>query len=86
VTLCALGGSVGTGPAGLVAEVVEVRDFKELQGLGKKGVEGKIVFFNRPMDPAKVNTFDAYSGAVDQRGLGPWKPPSWGPPPYWSVP
>ena len=71
VTLCALGGSVGTGLDGLVAEVIEVRDFKELQGLGKKGVEGKIVFFNRPMDPSKVNTFDAYSGAVDQRGLGP---------------
>jgi hypothetical protein len=71
VAICALGGSVGTGPDGLAAEVVEVHNFPELQKLGRKGVEGKIVFFNRPMDPAKVNTFDAYSGAVDQRGFGP---------------
>ncbi len=66
----ALGNSVGTGPQGLTAEVVEVRSLNEVDSLGRKGVEGKIIFYNRPMDPAVVNTFAAYGGAVDQRGAG----------------
>src|SRR5205823_6552060 len=33
-------------------------------------IRGKIVFFNRPMDPTLINTFQAYSNAVDQRGSG----------------
>ncbi len=66
----ALGNSVGTGPQGLTAEVVEVRSLNAVDSLGRKGVEGKIVFYNRPMDPTIVNTFAAYGGAVDQRGAG----------------
>jgi hypothetical protein len=71
VNVCALGGSVGTGPAGLSGSVIEVKNFDELKQLGEKNVRGKIVFFNRPMDPTKINTFAAYGGAVDQRGSGP---------------
>ncbi|MEQ9592615.1 MAG: peptidase M28 family protein, partial [Cyclobacteriaceae bacterium] len=70
INICALGGSIGTGPAGVSAQVVEVKDFEELQQLGNKGVQGKIVFFSRPMDPTKINTFAAYGGAVNQRGSG----------------
>ncbi|MEQ8303271.1 MAG: M20/M25/M40 family metallo-hydrolase [Cyclobacteriaceae bacterium] len=70
INICALGGSIGTGPAGVSAEVVEVKDFEELKQLGAKGVQGKIVFFSRPMDPTKINTFAAYGGAVNQRGSG----------------
>ena len=70
VNICALGGSVGTGSAGVLANVVEVKNFEELKQLGEKGVKGKIVFFNRAMDPARINTFAAYGGAVDQRGSG----------------
>lgn len=70
VNVCALGGSVGTGAAGVLAQVVEVKSFDELKQLGEKAVKGKIVFFNRPMDPTKLNTFAAYGGAVDQRGSG----------------
>jgi hypothetical protein len=71
VDVIALGNTVGTGPGGITAPVVEVRDFDELKKLGQKNVQGKIVFFNRPMDPKHVTTFTAYSGAVDQRGSGP---------------
>jgi hypothetical protein len=67
--ICALGGSIGTPGAGLTAEVVEVKSFEELKALGD-GARGKIVFFNRPLDRTKVNTFEAYSGAVNQRGQG----------------
>ncbi len=70
VPVAALGGSVGTGPKGVQAGVVEVKSFQELRALGSGKVKGKIVFFNRPMDPTKINTFDAYGGAVDQRAGG----------------
>lgn len=70
VPIAALGGSVATPKAGIQAEVIEVKNFQELRALGKEKVEGKIVFFNRPMDPTKLNTFEAYAGAVDQRGNG----------------
>ncbi|NJM25647.1 MAG: M20/M25/M40 family metallo-hydrolase [Bacteroidia bacterium] len=71
LSVCALGGSVGTGASGVQAQVVEVKDFDQLKQLGAKGVQGKIVFFNRPMDPTLINTFAAYGGAVNQRGAGP---------------
>lgn len=71
VNVLALGGSVGTGPQGISAQLVEVKDFEELKALGEKGVKGKIVFFNRPMDPTLLQTFAAYGGAVNQRGAGP---------------
>ncbi|MDX2301619.1 MAG: M20/M25/M40 family metallo-hydrolase [Microscillaceae bacterium] len=71
VPVCALGNSVGTGPAGVSASVIEVKSFEELEKLGKKNIEGKIVFYNRPMDPTLVSTFAAYGGAVNQRFLGP---------------
>lgn len=70
VPVAALGGSVATPTTGLTAEVVEVKSFEELKKLGKKKVQGKIVFFNRPMDPTHIHTFTAYGGAVDQRGSG----------------
>ncbi|MBT1704287.1 M28 family peptidase [Chryseosolibacter indicus] len=71
MSICALGGSVGTGAAGVTANVVEVKNFDELKQLGQRNIQGKIVFFNRPMDATKINTFTAYSGAVDQRASGP---------------
>lgn len=69
LSVSALGGSVGTDPEGITAEVIEVRSFEELRALGAKA-KGRIVFFNRPMDRGFVNTFMAYGAAVDQRGSG----------------
>jgi len=70
VNVCALGNSVGTGSAGVSSTIIEVHDFEELEKLGKSKIEGNIVFFNRPMDPAFIQTFSAYRGAVNQRGGG----------------
>lgn len=70
VPVCALGGSIATPLAGIRAEVVEVQDFEELKTLGEEKVNGKIVFYNRPMQADLVNTFSAYSGCVDQRYSG----------------
>lgn len=68
--ISALGGSIATPSLGLKAEVVEVMNFDELAALGKDKISGKIVFFNRPMDPSFIQTFEAYSGAGDQRYAG----------------
>ena len=73
VPICALGGSVATAKNGLSAEVIEVQNFDELTALGAAKVKGKIVFFNRPMDNEQIESFHAYSGAVDQRYAGAQK-------------
>lgn len=70
VPICALGGSVATGGRGVKAQVIEVSGMEELKSLGKEKISGKIVFFNRPMDASLIDTFDAYSGCVDQRYSG----------------
>ncbi len=70
VNICALGGSIATPALGIKADVVEVKNFKELDSLGKEHVEGKIIFYNRPMQPDLINTFEAYGGCVNQRYNG----------------
>lgn len=67
--ILALGGSVGTSGV-LNGQVIEVSNFKELEKLGEKKVKGKIVFFNRPMNPTLISTFHSYGGCVDQRHAG----------------
>lgn len=71
VNITALGNAVGTGEGGVVAQVVEVQDFEELAALGREKVEGKIVFFNRPMDQTQIETGAAYGMAGNQRRSGP---------------
>lgn len=70
VNICALGGSIGTPSKGIKAEVIEVKNFDELKKLGEEKIKGKIVFFNRAMDPTNIETFHSYGGAVNQRGQG----------------
>lgn len=78
VNICALGGSVATPALGIKAHIVEVHDFNELATLGKDAVQGKIVFFNRSMQPDLINTFDAYSKANDQRTQGAFEASKYG--------
>jgi hypothetical protein len=70
VPICALGGSVATAKNGITAEVIEVHSIKELTALGTAKIKGKIVFFNRPMEDAQLEAFNAYGGAGDQRRDG----------------
>ncbi|WP_222984724.1 M20/M25/M40 family metallo-hydrolase [Flagellimonas meishanensis] len=70
VPICALGGSVATPEKGIKANIVEVQGIADLEKLGREKIEGKIVFYNRPMDPTQISTFAAYSGCVDQRYSG----------------
>lgn len=68
--ICALGGSIATANQGLEAEVIEVKSFEELEKLGTDKIKGKIVFYNRPMEPTHIHTFNAYGAAVNQRWAG----------------
>ncbi len=56
-----LGGSVGTGPEGIEADVLVVGSFDELL-LRRDEAEGKIILFNVP--------FTTYGATVQYRGLG----------------
>src|SRR6266403_1645733 len=74
IVLCALGASVATTPEGITAEVVAVRDFDELQALGKEKVQGKIVLFNYHFDKqmaAQNRAGEAYGQAVRYRADAP---------------
>ena len=70
VPICALGGSVATPALGIKANVIEVQGIEDLEKLGRKKIEGKIVFYNRPMEPTNISTFTSYGGCVDQRYSG----------------
>lgn len=68
--ICALGMSVATPKDGILAQVIEVKSIEELKALGSDKVKGKIIFFNRPMNPEFIETFHAYGSCVDQRSSG----------------
>lgn len=64
--------SLGNSEGGKVrGEVVIFTQLDEVRALEDGALDGKIVFFNRPMDSRHIRTFHAYGGAVDQRGRGP---------------
>jgi len=69
MAISALGGSIGTPEPGILAPVIEVAGLKAVQKLGARA-RGKIIFYNRPMDPTRMRTFAAYGGAVNQRTQG----------------
>jgi carboxypeptidase Q len=66
IVLTALGGSVATDSNGLFADVIVVENYDELNKLGAKNVEGKIVLFNVKFDKtlAELNQAGAAYGQV----------------------
>ena len=69
LAVTALGGTIGTGPGGITAEVVEVDGLEGLADIGD-ALSGKIAFFNRPMRATARTTGAAYGEAVGQRTRG----------------
>ena len=77
-SVTALGNSEGTGTKGIKAQVIEVKNFHELDSLGEKNIKGKIVFYNHPFDEKYINQFNAYGEAVGYRWAGPSKAAKYG--------
>ena len=76
--LCALGNSVGSGKKGVKAGIVEIESFAQLDKLGTAVIKGKIVFFNFPMNPTYIETFNAYGESGRYRTTGPAKAAKYG--------
>jgi carboxypeptidase Q len=68
--ITSLGNSEGSKGKMIGAEIVEVKTMNELHALGNK-VNGKMVFFNIPMNPTFIQTFYAYGAAGIGRRSGP---------------
>ena len=69
VNCTALGGSVGTNGV-LKGDLIEINNWNQLEEYGEKLIKGKIVFFNRPMNPTYISTGMSYGNCVDQRHNG----------------
>src|SRR6266545_960137 len=70
LALIGLGGTIATPRKGLVADVVVVRDFAELEALGAQ-VKGKVVLYNHPMAAYSEEKGPGYGEAVEYRNVGP---------------
>ncbi len=71
VNVCALGRGIATSKNGIEARVVEVDGLDGLKSFTKEQIKGKIVFFNKAMNPDLENPFQAYGEAAGQRFAGP---------------
>src|SRR5690606_23775960 len=71
--ILALGGSTSTPQGGLKAPIIEVHGIEGLEKLSRSDVEGKIVFFNKAMDPRFIETFGDYGNTVSQRSRGAYE-------------
>ena len=65
-----LGGSIGTTPEGITAEVIVVKDKQELDSLSDDQIEGKIVVFNHAMPMYSESDGSGYGGTVIYRSNG----------------
>ena len=69
LNILSLGGSIATPDNGITANIIDVKNFSELE-YRKNEVNGKIVFISRPLDEGLLDPFAGYGGAVDQRFYG----------------
>ena len=71
-------GTVSTPFEGVTAEVVEVKSLEEVDVLGREGVEGKIVFYNKAFNQRYINIGTSYGETGFQRRLGAIKAAEYG--------
>ncbi len=69
LVMLGLGGSIGTPPEGITAQVMVVKDKDELEQRGEEA-KGKIVLFNNVMPPYDPEKGSGYGKAVEYRGKG----------------
>lgn len=66
----ALGGSIGTDGKVIEGQIIEIKDWSELEKLTDKQVNGKIIFYSKPMNPLFISTFHAYGDCGSYRMQG----------------
>ncbi len=66
----ALGNSMGSGGKPVIAEVIGVADFADLEAK-KELVKGKIVYFNYKFNPTNIHPFTSYGEVGQYRRNGP---------------
>ena len=70
LSILGAGGTVSTPFEGVTAEVVEVKSLEEVDVLGREGVKGKIVFYNKAFNQRYINIGTSYGETGFQRRLG----------------
>ena len=78
LSILGAGGTVSTPFEGVTAEVVEVKSLEEVDVLGREGVEGKIVFYNKAFNQRYINIGTSYGETGFQRRLGAIKAAEYG--------
>ncbi len=78
LSILGAGGTVSTPFEGVTAEVVEVKSLEEVDVLGREGVEGKIVFYNKAFNQKYINIGTSYGETGFQRRLGAIKAAEYG--------
>jgi hypothetical protein len=78
LSILGAGGTVSTPIEGVTAEVVEVKSLDEVDMLGRDGVEGKIVFYNKAFNQRYINIGASYGETGFQRRLGAIKASEYG--------
>ncbi|MAC86619.1 MAG: peptidase M28 family protein [Gammaproteobacteria bacterium] len=78
LSILGAGGTVSTPVGGVTAEVVEVRSLDEVDMLGRDGVEGKIIFYNKAFNQRYINIGASYGETGFQRRLGAIKASEYG--------
>ncbi len=77
LNIIALGMSKGTN--GLIdGELIAMESPEDLKKYSRAQLEGKIVFFTKAFDQKNINTFESYSGCIDQRWNGAAKSTQFG--------
>ena len=78
LSILGAGGTVSTPFEGVTAEVVEVKSLEEVDMLGREGIEGKIVFYNKAFNQRYINIGASYGETGFQRRLGAIKAGEYG--------
>jgi len=78
LSILGAGGTVSTPIEGVTAEVVEVKSLDEVDMLGRDGVEGKIIFYNKAFNQRYINIGASYGETGFQRRLGAIKASEYG--------
>ena len=78
LSILGAGGTVSTPFEGVTAEVVVVKSLEEVDVLGREGVEGKIVFYNKAFNQRYINIGTSYGETGFQRRLGAIKAAEYG--------